>query len=342
MAPQQRTLRKEIKLTGRPYQTGKRCTVTIRPAKEETGIVFVRGKRRARADLENAVARKALRNAVFGFNTVRIKDRNGKTVVNSPEHLLSALHVTGIDNAEVGVSRSSLPFFEGSVEPWIRGIENAGIEKQKVARRNIKLRMPDQGGLVRSGSFVNRRLAKRKVKLEGITFKGTEKLVFIEGSKGDMIILRPKTGEPRLTYYFEYPHKAFRGPQTYSLKMGDLEGFKKDVMRARTPGFPGGRFGRLVMELGRIGVGDWRLHGMTYEKLLATGGKGRKGFLNPPGTWVRYGGQEPVRHKIIDALGELALLGRPQGMEVFFIKTGHDFSVRNLKRLVEEGILVRE
>lgn len=120
----QRTVKNKVEFSGVALHCGQYVTVTVNPAKENTGIVFVR------TDVNSSPQIKALWSSVVdtGLSTV-IGVKNGLRIATI-EHLMSALKGLNIDNAVVEVSGPELPILDGSSVTYIEGLEKAGVIEQ--------------------------------------------------------------------------------------------------------------------------------------------------------------------------------------------------------------------
>lgn len=138
----QRTIKTSIRATGVGLHTGEKVYMTLRPAAENTGIVF------NRVDLDTPVQIPAdpvlVGETMLG--TTLIKDG---VKVATVEHLMSALAGLGIDNLAVDLSAAEVPIMDGSAGPFVFLLQSAGIEEQNAAKRFIrikkKIRVEDDG-----------------------------------------------------------------------------------------------------------------------------------------------------------------------------------------------------
>jgi len=335
----QATLKAPIRLEGRSAQ-GSHSIIDIKPAGPGTGIVFVKGGHRIPVNFFN------VRLKSRPYRTIILRDRESGEKVYTAEHILGALKAMGVHNAEIHmVKGSALPCFSDAVSPYVREIEHVGLKEQDARVPRLRVNLQAAGDMLMTGREVNERLSKAGVSAaSGIKFADDEQLVVVTHPNpkiGDMMILRPTEDTPKVTYYFDYPHKAFGGPQTYTWTIGDTKTFKEDIMHARAPGFyPRNWVGQKLMDI----TGALRMHGMTYENTLILGHPSNPNYLNPPGgaTGVRYGGQEGARHKTIDLLGEMSFLpGHPKA-DVISIRTGHKTSTQFMSKLLRKGVLIPE
>src|SRR6187397_2237501 len=131
----QRTLKKATRTTGVGLHTGARVDLTLRPAADDTGIVF------HRVDLSGAPDLPALATNV-GDTRLASTLRIGTTTVATVEHLMSALAGLGIDNLHVDVAGPELPIMDGSSGPFVFLLQSAGIAEQPAAKRYLRVVAP--------------------------------------------------------------------------------------------------------------------------------------------------------------------------------------------------------
>ena len=129
----QRTIKTAIRATGVGLHTGDKVYMTLRPAPENSGIVF------NRVDLDVPVQIPADATLVGETNlgTTLIKDG---VKVATVEHLMSALAGLGIDNLAVDLSAAEVPIMDGSAGPFVFLLQSAGIEEQNAAKRFIRVK----------------------------------------------------------------------------------------------------------------------------------------------------------------------------------------------------------
>jgi len=131
----QRTLREPVEITGVGLHTGQPCTLRIRPAEPDTGVVFVRsdlqGSPRIPATIDN-VSDEARRTAL----------ENDGGNVHTVEHFLAALAGLRVDNLEIEVLGPEIPGADGSARPFYDALRGAGVVDQKAARKDFTLDEP--------------------------------------------------------------------------------------------------------------------------------------------------------------------------------------------------------
>ena len=201
--------------------------------------------------------------------------------VNIVEHLLAACLGLGIDNLRVEIDGPEVPLFDGSAEPIVRELLQAGLKEQNKPRRHWTVARP-----------------------------------FVFREEQVEIIALPSEGF-RATYFADFPHPAI-GVQSASV---DVEReFLEQVAKARTfcleEDIPSMR------EAGRIKGGDLKC-------AVVFGARG------PLHTKLHFP-NEPARHKLLDLLGDLYLLGRPLRGHILAWRSGHRTHAAFLKQLRKE------
>lgn len=274
----QRTLKNLIRATGVGLHSGEKVYLTLKPAPENTGIVFVR------TDLEPAVEINATAQAVgsTNFATVLFKD---ETSVSTVEHLLSAMAGLGVDNAYVEVSASELPLMDGSASPFVFLLQSAGLEEQNAYKKFIRIKKP----------------------------------IVVE-EDGKSACLKPYDGF-RLSFSIDFNHPAI-GEDVQSTSVDfSTTAFIKEICRARTFGFMKDIEFFKTNNLAR---------GANMENAVVLD---EYRVLNEEG--LRYR-DELVRHKVLDAIGDLYLLGHSLIGEYTAHKSGHALNNKLLHKLLQQ------
>ena len=131
----QRTVKTAVRASGVGLHTGEKVYMTLRPAAENTGIVF------RRVDLDEPVDIPAdpllVGETVLG--TTLIKDG---VRIATVEHLMAALAGLGIDNLTVDLSAAEVPIMDGSAAPFVFLLQSAGIEEQNALKRFLWIKEP--------------------------------------------------------------------------------------------------------------------------------------------------------------------------------------------------------
>jgi UDP-3-O-[3-hydroxymyristoyl] N-acetylglucosamine deacetylase len=272
----QRTLKNPIHATGVGLHTGRKVTLTLRPAPADTGIVF------RRVDLP---AMPELRADPFLVSDTRLCSalEAGGAKVMTVEHLMAAFAGLGIDNVFVELDATEVPIMDGSAGPFVFLIQSAGIEEQNAAKTFIRVREPLE---VREG----------------------DKWVRIEPYNGF-----------RVTLSVDFAHPVFAGGQTVSVDFADTS-FVREVSRARTFGF--------MHEVEALRSNGLALGGSLDNAVVMDEFR----VLNNDG--LRYD-NELVRHKALDAIGDLYLLGHPLIGAFTGHKSGHALNNRLCRLLLQ-------
>lgn len=189
----QTTLKSEVKASGTGLHSGDIIEMTLRPALPNTGIVFLR------TDLAGASVKADVKSVDFKALQLATTLRNGEAMVQTTEHLMSALYAMGVDNAVVELSGAEVPIMDGSAEPFIEMIEEAGIRQLHAPRKVLKVTKP---------------------------------FSFSYGDKS--IDVRP-SDDFRISYEIEFDHPAIRN-QSKTVVI-QSEQFGSEVAPARTFGF---------------------------------------------------------------------------------------------------------
>jgi len=135
MAPQQKTTKRDVEISGAGIHTGENVTLKIKPARPDHGVVFVRtdlpGKPAIPADVSSVAYRQRC--------TALKKD---DAEVQTTEHLLAAIHGLGIDNLSIEIDGVELPNVDGSAAPFLQKLKEAGIVEQKAQKRIFAVQQP--------------------------------------------------------------------------------------------------------------------------------------------------------------------------------------------------------
>ena len=276
----QTTLCVDAAVTGIGVHSGLPATLTLHPADAGTGIVFLRtgleGRpdREIRADVRSVTATE--------FATV-LGDPSGP-LCSTAEHVLAALSGLGVDNAVVEIDGPEVPIMDGSAEPFVSAIDQAGIMTLAAPRRCIQVLKP-----------------VRVVK---------------DASIGE---LRPYTRGFRVEIEIDFENPLI-GRQALSLDVTPAS-FRREIARARTFGF--------MRDVSKLWSAGYAL-GATFDNtLVVTDNR----ILNQDG--LRYP-DEFVRHKALDAIGDLALAGVPLLGAYRSVRGGHKLNHAVLSALMAD------
>ncbi|MBW2066650.1 MAG: UDP-3-O-acyl-N-acetylglucosamine deacetylase [Deltaproteobacteria bacterium] len=271
----QRTLKDYVSCTGIGLHSGEKVNLTIKPAPDNHGIMFVR------KDLPGHPAIRARSENVVDTNLCTSIGKNGCRV-STVEHLMAALFGLGIDNVRIELDGPEVPIMDGSAAPFIFLLKNVGIKVQKALKRFILIKKP---------------------------FRVSE------GNRS--VSVRPSS-ELKICYAIDFQHPLLRN-QRYSMCFSARE-FVHEISRARTFGF----------------LKDIEI---LWENGLAKGGSLDNAIVIDEFRIVNEDGlrykDEFVRHKILDFIGDLAILGAPVIGEFDVEKSGHLLNQHMLRTLME-------
>jgi UDP-3-O-[3-hydroxymyristoyl] N-acetylglucosamine deacetylase len=273
----QRTLKNAIHATGVGLHTGRKVTLTLRPAAPDTGVVF------RRVDLPGLPEIPADARLVSDTRLCSAIEAAGARVM-TVEHLMAALFGLGIDNVYVELNGPEVPIMDGSAGPFVFLIQSAGIEEQNAPKTFLRVRKT------------------------------------VEVTEGDKWVrLSPYNGF-RVTLSVDFAHPVFAEGQTVSVDFADTS-FVREISRARTFGF--------MHEVEALRSNGLALGGSLDNAVVMDEFR----VLNAEG--LRYD-DELVKHKALDAIGDLYLLGHPLIGAFTGHKSGHALNNRLCRALLAD------
>jgi UDP-3-O-[3-hydroxymyristoyl] N-acetylglucosamine deacetylase len=279
-AGNQATLRSHATVAGIGVHSGSPVNLTLHPAEANTGIVFLRSGLNGQRDRELTANFRSV--TATEFATV-LGDRNGPAV-STTEHVLAALYGLGVDNAVVEVDGPEVPIMDGSAQPFVEAIDQAGIETLSATRRYIKVLKA-----VRVGK---------------------------NGCYGELL---PHARGLRVETEIEFDHPLI-GRQTFTID-AEPAAFRRELARARTFGF--------MRDVAKLWSAGYAL-GASLENTVVVA---ENRVLNTEG--VRFP-DEFVRHKAVDAIGDLALAGAPLIGAYRSVRGGHKLNHAVLTALMAD------
>ncbi|TPG45466.1 MULTISPECIES: bifunctional UDP-3-O-[3-hydroxymyristoyl] N-acetylglucosamine deacetylase/3-hydroxyacyl-ACP dehydratase [Flavobacterium] len=296
----QKTIKNEISLTGVGLHTGKEVTMTFKPAPINNGFTFVR------VDLQGQPVIEA--DANYVVNTQRGTNLEKLGVkIQTPEHVLAALVGCDLDNVIIELNASELPIMDGSSKYFVEAIENAGIEEQD-AKRNV--------------------------------YVVKEVISFTDETTGSEILVMP-SDDYQVTAMVDFGTKVL-GTQNATMK--SIADFKDEIANSRTFSFLHEL--ESLLENGLIKGGDLNnaivyvdkeISDATMENLKKAFGKD-KISVKPNGVLdnlTLHYPNEAARHKLLDVVGDLSLIGvRIQG-KIIANKPGHYVNTQFAKKLAK-------
>ena len=309
----QRTLEQEVSLQGTGLHTGKECMITFKPAPVNYGYRFVR------TDIENCPEIPAIiENVVDVCRGTTIEFEGNK--VYTTEHVLAALYGLQIDNCKIEMSGPEPPVMDGSSVQFAKALVSAGLTEQDEPKNYLVI---------------------------------DETIEFHDPENNVDIVALPLDGF-RATVMVDYKNPAL-GSQHSGLF--DLEKeFLNDFAPCRTFCFLSE-----VEELANIGIikggdldnavviVDKKMSGTELATLAEKIGVessqltlGENGILNNRKLHFK---NEPARHKLLDLIGDIALLGMPLKAQILAARPGHASNVefvKQLKKYADRNRLARQ
>lgn len=298
MSDKQKTLKAPVSISGIGLHTGKEVNLTIKPAKENTGFVFVR------TDLEGHPQVEADVNYVTTTERGTTLEKLG-VKIHTTEHLLAALVGLDIDNAILEMNNAEPPILDGSSKFFVEAIEQVGIVEQEQPREYLVVK---------------------------------EVMSYTDPNTGSELTIIP-SDHYEVTAMVDFGTKVL-GTQNATLK--HISDFKEQFASARTFSFL--HEIEMLLEHGLIKGGDIsnaivyvdkELTPETTEKLKKAFGK-EQVSIRPNGILdnltLNYP-NEAARHKLLDVIGDLALVGVKIKGKVIANKPGHFVNTQFAKKL---------
>lgn len=294
----QRTIQRAATVRGIGLHTGKAVTMTFQPASAGHGVKF------QRVDLESSPIIKA--DVVNVASTLRGTTLQVENVqVSTVEHVLSALFGLCIDNVLIEIDGPEVPIMDGSAMPFVLALQSAGVQEQEEMRDFVEI---------------------------------IEPVSWFDEVTGAELLALPSEGFS-VTTMIDFNSKIL-GQQYASLH--HLKDFAEEIAPCRTFVFlheleylvehnliKGGDLSNAIVIVDRL---------MNQDELDALAKKFNKpsvkidkeGILN---TTELYFNNEPARHKLLDVIGDLALVGKPIKGKIVATKPGHTANVEFAKLL---------
>ena len=304
MSEKQRTLKGIVKLSGIGLHTGVVANLEIHPAPANHGYKFQRvdleGKPMIKADVERVVSTE---------RGTTLEQNNAK--VHTTEHVLAAIYGCQVDNALITVDGPEIPIMDGSSLKFVEAIEKVGYEEQEAER---------------------------------VYFELTENIPWEDEENGIEFLAIPDVNY-RLTVMVDYQSPVLGTQHASMYHIGE---FKSEIAKCRTFVFlreleflaknnliKGGDLDNAIVMVERPEISEKELTDLA--KLL--GKEDLKvdidgiGVLNS--TKLQYE-NEPARHKLLDIVGDLALIGKPIKAHILAARPGHSGNIRFAKVLKEQ------
>jgi UDP-3-O-[3-hydroxymyristoyl] N-acetylglucosamine deacetylase/3-hydroxyacyl-[acyl-carrier-protein] dehydratase len=296
----QHTVSKNVSVSGVGIHTGKNVTITLEAAEPNTGIIF------QRIDLEGQPTIKADVDYVVETNRSTTIANNGASV-STIEHLLSALVASGIDNVIIKIDGPEVPIIDGSAQPFMDILKEADKVQQAAAKHWYTIE-------------------------QNIYFYDEEKKVEMVAMPADHY---------RLNTLIDF-NSPVLGTQHAQLK--NLNDFNDEIASCRTFSFfhelefllknnliKGGDLNNAIVVVDKP-VTEEQLDTIAKsfgkEKFAVTS----EGYLN--NLQLRFP-NEPARHKLLDLVGDLALVGLPFKAHIIANRPGHSSNVAFARKIKE-------
>jgi UDP-3-O-[3-hydroxymyristoyl] N-acetylglucosamine deacetylase/3-hydroxyacyl-[acyl-carrier-protein] dehydratase len=294
----QHTIKNEVTISGAGIHTGQSVTMHIKPAEPNTGINFQRsdlpGKPVVKADVDN----------VIETNRSTTIEANGARV-GTIEHLMAALTGMLIDNVLVEIDGEEVPILDGSSQLFIEYLSKAGVEKQNAPKIYYTIH-------------------------HNITFADEDKKV-------EMVAL-PYDGY-RINTLIDF-NSPVLGTQHADLR--NIEDFRKEIAPSRTFCFfhelelliandliKGGDINNAIVVVDKPVTPDQveRISKIFHKNDVKVS---EAGILN--NLTLRFP-NEPARHKLLDVVGDLALVGFPFKAHIIANRPGHSSNIKFAKKI---------
>ena len=295
------TLKGEFHVSGKGLHTGLQIEATFSPAPENTGYVFKRidieGEPTLQAVAENVV--ETVRGTVIGNNSMRI---------STIEHALAALYAAGIDNCLITLNAPELPILDGSAIEYAEKIDEVGIVEQDAEKDYY--------------------IVKQKIEV-------------IDEKTGSSLIVLPDE-DFSIDTMIEFDSPIL---QNQFASLNSMKRFKSDIAASRTFVFV--REIVALLNANLIKGGDLDNAIVIYDQPMSQEQLNKISELMgvPPIEVANLGyinnkplvfPNEPARHKLLDVIGDIALIGRPLKGRIIANKPGHTLNATFSKKIRRE------
>jgi UDP-3-O-[3-hydroxymyristoyl] N-acetylglucosamine deacetylase/3-hydroxyacyl-[acyl-carrier-protein] dehydratase len=302
MTAKQKTILHEVKISGKGLHTGLIVNALFKPAPENHGIIF------KRVDIKEQPEIEALVSNVVDTSRGTVIEKNGARV-GTIEHMLAALGALGIDNLLIEIDAPEAPIMDGSSVLIYDAIGEDNIKEQNAEREYFVVR---------------------------------EKIVFSDKESGVELIALPDDDfslNVMISYNSEVLDNQFA-------KLDSLNNFRKDIAPCRTFVFlhelefllnnnlvKGGDLDNAIVIMDRDVTQQEldRIADLFHHEHIKL--NGQKGILN---NLKIHFSNEPARHKLLDLVGDLTLVGKPIKGKIIATRPGHSSNVQFAKMLNKE------
>ncbi|MFH1254613.1 MAG: UDP-3-O-acyl-N-acetylglucosamine deacetylase [bacterium] len=295
---QQRTLKQEVIFEGIGVHSGQLAKIVLKPADHDFGIVFTNP---------------AFPDAVFKIGSVIPEVamqatvlKNSSWALSTTEHLLAAIVAIGLDNVLIEVSGFEIPIMDGSAASFVQGILDSGFHVQNAVKKYLTpkqmLKFEDK-----AGRFIEIYPAQDNYPAQ-INQHAQDSCSAHANHNAQVNHLdQNKSTDLLISYTADFANKLVGNSQFQCLLTPEF--FAQNIAPARTFGFL-----EQLPQMRKLGIAKGTSLGNTV--VLSN-----EGFLNE----TRFE-DECVRHKVLDLIGDLSLLGLSLSGKVIAAKTGHSFN----------------
>jgi len=301
MAVKQRTISKAVNLQGEGLHTGKFANITIKPAPENHGIIFVR------IDLEGRPEVEALVENVVDTERSTTIEKNGARIT-TVEHVMSALYGLEIDNAIIEIDSLETPILTGNAKPYVDKILEVGIVEQNADKEFFVIK-------------------------NSITYsdeeKGIELLTFPDDQFSVHVMIDYKStvlGHQYATLNHLDDYATQIAPCKTFVFLRELEYLLDNNL------IKGGSLENAIVIIER-GVSQEELDRLADKFNKPRVKAIEKGILNAQDLIFT---NEPARHKLLDVIGDLALVGMPIKGKILATRPGHTSNIEFAKKIRQE------
>lgn len=301
MPEKQRTLKKAVSISGTGLHTGLTANLTFKPAPENYGIKF------QRVDLKGSpIIHASIENVVDTARGTTLEEKGAR--LYTTEHVLAALTGLGIDNVLIEIDKDESPIMDGSSHYFVKALLEAGIEEQKADREYIVIDSE-------------------------VIFKDLKNKIAIRAIPDDHY---------NIEVTINYETKVLGEQKT---KLNHISEFKDEFSRCRTFVFlhelefllsnnliKGGDLKNAIVFVNRV-VSQEELDRLSdlfkKPKVIVK----KEGILN---NLELHFENEPARHKLLDIIGDLTLLGKPIKGKIIASRPGHYSNVEFAKLIKKQ------
>lgn len=299
MAAMQRTISDVVSFVGKGLHTGIETTITFKPAPENTGYVFVR------TDVEGTPQIKALAEFVTDTSRGTTIGANG-TSVSTVEHALAAVYGLQIDNVIIDINGPEVPILKGNAIDFVEGLQNVGLQEQEAER---------------------------------IYFEINDNIAHIDTEK-NVEYLAVSDENYSLNVLVDYNSSVLTNQYA---DLNCLTNFPKEIAPARTFVFlheleylvannlvKGGDLDNAIV------IVDKDVDKTSLDKLSEFFNQDKLDIIPEQGILNNLElnfVNEPARHKLLDLVGDLALIGYPLKGRIFARRPGHKSNVEFAQKI---------